>query len=210
MCVCVCVDSVNGVFNVYCVVFSSDFHRLTLDTNTAAIFLSLSENKRKATRVEQPHSYPDHPDRFDRRPQVLCSESLTEPSYWEVDRRGGVCIGVTYRGISRKGCGAECDLGGNEQSWSLWCSGGGNYGNSYIARHNRESTFLPARPPGSNRVAVYVDCPAGTLSFYEVSSDSMTHLYTFATKFTEPLYAGFVLSPKSSVSLCEDGQTDRL
>ncbi|KAI3363944.1 hypothetical protein L3Q82_001522 [Scortum barcoo] len=43
------------------------------------------------------------------------------------------------------------------------------------------------------RVAVYVDCPAGTLSFYRVSSDTLIHLHTFNTTFTEPLYPGFGL-----------------
>ncbi|KAI3352592.1 hypothetical protein L3Q82_005528 [Scortum barcoo] len=43
----------------------------------------------------------------------------------------------------------------------------------------------------SLRVAVYVDCPAGTLSFYRVSSDTLIHLHTFNTTFTEPLYPGF-------------------
>ncbi|CAI5657096.1 unnamed protein product [Oreochromis niloticus] len=54
------------------------------------------------------------------------------------------------------------------------------------------------------RVAVYVDCPAGTLSFYIVSSDTLIHLHTFNTTFTETLYPGFWLdwSLGSSVSLC--------
>ncbi|KAL4009214.1 hypothetical protein ACER0C_003066 [Sarotherodon galilaeus] len=51
--------------------------------------------------------------------------------------------------------------------------------------------------------AVYVDCPAGTLSFYRVSSDTLIHLHTFNTTFTQTLYPGFaVWSPGSSVSLC--------
>ncbi|CAI5657565.1 unnamed protein product [Oreochromis niloticus] len=55
----------------------------------------------------------------------------------------------------------------------------------------------------SNRAAVYVDCPAGTLSFYRVSSDTLIHLHTFNTTFTQTLYPGFsVWSRGSSVSLC--------
>ncbi|CAI5657704.1 unnamed protein product [Oreochromis niloticus] len=54
------------------------------------------------------------------------------------------------------------------------------------------------------RVAVYVDCPAGTLSFYRVSSDTLIHLHTFNTTFTQTLYPGFrfLWPPGSSVSLC--------
>lgn len=58
--------------------------------------------------------------------------------------------------------------------------------------------FFPSR----GRVAVYVDCPKGTLSFYEVSFNRLTLLHTVHTTFTEPLYAGFRLrSDASSVSL---------
>ncbi|XP_072235797.1 NLR family CARD domain-containing protein 3-like [Leuresthes tenuis] len=50
-----------------------------------------------------------------------------------------------------------------------------------------------------------VDRPAGTLSFYRVSSDTLIHLHTFNTTFTEePLHPGLVVwyKPVSSVSLC--------
>ncbi|KAL4009660.1 hypothetical protein ACER0C_003512 [Sarotherodon galilaeus] len=52
------------------------------------------------------------------------------------------------------------------------------------------------------RAAVYVDCPAGTLSFYRVSSDTLIHLHTFNTTSTQTLYPGFALSPGASVFLC--------
>ena len=196
----------SGAFNVYCVVvFSSDFQRLTLDTNTANRWLSLSENNRKVTRVlGQDQSYPDHPDRFDYYDQVLCTEGVAERCYCEAECSGGVIIGLTYGRISRKGSGDDCGLGYNNMSWSLDCRG--HNGNSYSVRHNRQQTDLPVRASkGSNRVAVYVDCPAGTLSFYTVSSDSLTHLYTFTNNtFTEPLYLGFSLPwCSSSVVLCD-------
>ncbi|KAL0993540.1 hypothetical protein UPYG_G00109430 [Umbra pygmaea] len=53
------------------------------------------------------------------------------------------------------------------------------------------------------RVGVYLDWPAGTLSFYSVSSDTVTHLHTFNTTFTEPIHPGFWVYPDSSVSLCQ-------
>ncbi|KAI3363889.1 hypothetical protein L3Q82_001485 [Scortum barcoo] len=53
------------------------------------------------------------------------------------------------------------------------------------------------------KVAVYLDCPAGTLSFYRVSSGRLTHLYTFNSTFTEPLYPGFGFGRNSSATLCE-------
>ncbi|KAF1373358.1 hypothetical protein PFLUV_G00259720 [Perca fluviatilis] len=171
---------------------------LTLDTNTVNRNLKLSDNNRKVTYVKEDQPYPDHPERFDYYPQLLCRDGLTGRCYWEVERRGGVYISVSYRGISRRGNSADCWFGCNDQSWSLNCSDGG-----YSVCHNKRET--PISSSVSSRVAVYVDVPAGSLSFYTVSSDSLIHLHTFNTTFTQPLYPGFrfrVWSPGSSVSLC--------
>uniref|UniRef100_A0A3B4TF33 B30.2/SPRY domain-containing protein n=1 Tax=Seriola dumerili TaxID=41447 RepID=A0A3B4TF33_SERDU len=171
--------------------------------------IKLSDNNRKVKHVKEDQSYPDHPDRFDQCPQLLCSTGLTGHCYWEVEWRGGVEISVSYRGISRKGNSKDCEFGKNDQSWSLYCSDVG-----YSVFHNDRKTsvysssssifsrlFSSSSVP--NRVAVYVDCPAGSLSFYGVSSDSLIHLHTFNTTFTEPLYPGFGFwSFGSSVSLC--------
>uniref|UniRef100_UPI003AACD752 NACHT, LRR and PYD domains-containing protein 12-like n=1 Tax=Centroberyx gerrardi TaxID=166262 RepID=UPI003AACD752 len=92
---------------------------LTLDPNTAHRNLFLSEDNRKVTvREEQPH--PDHPERFHYWKQLLCRNGLTGRCYWEVERKGWVDIGVTYRGI-RRGAGEDW-IGWNEKSWSLICS----------------------------------------------------------------------------------------
>ena len=63
----------------------------------------MSEDHREVKCVEEVQSYPDHPERFNSLAQVLCREGLTGRCYWEVERRGGVVIGVTYRGITRRG-----------------------------------------------------------------------------------------------------------
>ncbi|XP_037638049.1 NLR family CARD domain-containing protein 3-like isoform X17 [Sebastes umbrosus] len=177
---------------------------LTLDTNTVNRNLKLSDNNRKVTRVNEAQSYPYHPDRFDRYPQLLCRTALTGRCYWEVEWRGRVYISVSYRGIRRRGKSKDCRFGRSDQSWSLWCSDGG-----YCVYHNNRITSSSSSPSSSSsssssgRVAVYVDCPAGTLSFYRVSSDTLIHLHTFNTTFTEPLYPGFGFWLGSgSVSLC--------
>uniref|UniRef100_A0AAQ4QH49 B30.2/SPRY domain-containing protein n=1 Tax=Gasterosteus aculeatus aculeatus TaxID=481459 RepID=A0AAQ4QH49_GASAC len=172
---------------------------LTIDTNTVNKQLKLSDNNRKVTYVEEDQSHPDHPDRFDY-PQLLCRTGLTGRCYWEVEWRGNVYVSVSYRGIRRKGESKECFFGYNDQSWSLKCSDGG-----YSVRHNETKTRITSSSSSSSgRVAVYVDCPAGSLSFYRVSSDTLIHLHTFSTTFTEPLYPGFGFWPGSgfSVSLC--------
>ncbi|XP_056465761.1 NLR family CARD domain-containing protein 3-like [Gadus chalcogrammus] len=163
---------------------------LTLNPNTAHRRLSLTEDNRKVTRY-----------------QVLGIEGLTGGRcYWEVERKGGVSIGVTYRGIPRIGVGLDSWLGGNNKSWVLDCD---DYG--YSAWHNNTCKDKRLPSAGSNRVGVYLDWPAGTLSFYRVSpggggsSDTLTHIHTFQCTFTqEDLLPGFgLLRSGSSVSLCQ-------
>ncbi|XP_056441477.1 E3 ubiquitin-protein ligase Midline-1-like [Gadus chalcogrammus] len=159
---------------------------LTLDPNTAHRRLSLSEDNRKVTRVEEDQSYPDHQDRFDYYLQVLGREALTGRCYWEVEWEGRVVIGVTYRGITRRGRDVDGWLGQNNKSWVLYCTDG-----LYAARYNGREAVLPLPPAGSTRVGVYLDRPAGSLSFYRVSpggggsSDTLTHLHTFWSSFTQ-------------------------
>uniref|UniRef100_A0A8C9XGH8 NACHT domain-containing protein n=1 Tax=Sander lucioperca TaxID=283035 RepID=A0A8C9XGH8_SANLU len=171
-------DSGVKLLSLCCVSFSpSDSCELTLDTNTVNRKLKLSDNNRKVTLVEEDQ------------------DGLTGRCYWEVEMRGRVSISVSYRGIRRRGDIRDCVFGGNDQSWSLICSDDG-----YSVCHNNIRTSISSSV--SNRVAVYVDCPAGSLSFYSVSSDSLILLHTFNTTFTQTLYPGFRFrSPGSSVSL---------
>ncbi|KAM9471289.1 NLR family CARD domain-containing protein 3-like [Salvelinus alpinus] len=169
---------------------------LTLDLNTVNRLLSLSEENRKVTGRREEQPYPDHPERFEDCRQVLCREGLTGRCYWEVERSGRADIGVTYKGISRRGRGDDCGLGYNDKSWSLTCSD-----ISYRARHNNNLTTIDVSTSSHHRVGVYLDWPAGTLSFYRVSSDTLTHLNTFTSTFTEPLYPGFWVQYESSVSM---------
>uniref|UniRef100_A0A673A7Z5 NACHT, LRR and PYD domains-containing protein 12-like n=1 Tax=Sphaeramia orbicularis TaxID=375764 RepID=A0A673A7Z5_9TELE len=175
------------------------FCELTLDPNTANRELKLSENNKKVERVEEVQSYPDHQDRFDDWPQLMCSTGLTGRCYWEVQWSGAVHIAVSYRRIIRKGFDRNCGFGLNDHSWSLFCFEGG-----YRGVHNTEITRLPQSSSSSGTVSVYVDCPAGSVSFYRVSSDKLIHIYTFKTTFTEPLFGGFAVRTQgSSVSLCD-------
>ncbi len=177
----------------------SDICDLTLDLNTANTRLALSKSIRKVIYVKKKQPYREHPARFDEFQQVLCRESLSGRCYWETEYKGKTDISVTYKGISRKGWNNDCWFGYNEKSWSLTC-----FNDSFIARHNNTSTVICAPSSHSNRVGVYLDGLAGTLSFYSVSdTNTLTHLHSFNSTFTEPLYAGFRLDWGSSVSLCE-------
>ena len=75
----------------------SDACELTLDPNTAYRNLSLSEENRKLTRRTEDQPYPDHPERFEGWPQVLCREGLSGRCYWEAEWSGGGCYCRTER-----------------------------------------------------------------------------------------------------------------
>ncbi|XP_062394229.1 NACHT, LRR and PYD domains-containing protein 3-like isoform X2 [Sardina pilchardus] len=174
--------------------------KLTLDPNTAHRELSLTDGNRKVTCVNYEHPYPDHPDRFDWWWHVLCREGLSGRCYWEAEWSGcRADIAVAYKSIKRKGGDAAIILGRNDKSWTLNCSSG-----TYSFWHKNEQTDIPAPSSGSRRVGVYLDWPDGTLSFYSVSANTLTHLHTFHDcKFTESLCPGFrVWLSGTSVSLC--------
>ncbi|XP_073686395.1 protein NLRC3-like [Garra rufa] len=186
---------------------------LTLDPNTVNTCLDLSkgnsivkpnvkENRSYTGQPKRSDRYPDHPERFDLCPQVLCRESLSGRCYWEAEWSGKVYISVTYKGICRKGFCAANVFGHNEHSWSMDYSDG-----QFSFNHNNECNGIAGAPVFSKRVGVYLDWPAGVLSFYSVSgTHALTHLHTFKTTFTEPLYAGFGVY-SGSLSLCQPGQS---
>ncbi|XP_029901936.1 NACHT, LRR and PYD domains-containing protein 12-like [Myripristis murdjan] len=182
---------------------------LTLDGNTAAKSLLLCEGGKRVSWVRELQQYPDHPERFDSVPQVLCHQGLTQCHYWEVEWCGRwVDIAVATRGIRRQGSYHLCGFGSTDQSWSLCCSE-----DHYSAQHNHQSVDVPAPSSGSHRVGVFLDWLGGTLSFYSVSSGTLNHLHTFSSMFTEPLFPGFRMAEDNcSVAICtmedvQDGGT---
>ncbi|XP_041831395.1 NLR family CARD domain-containing protein 3-like isoform X2 [Melanotaenia boesemani] len=169
---------------------------LQLDPDTTHRQLKQLNNK-TLTAVKKREPYPDHPDRFNKWPQVMCKNDLSGRCYWEVEWKEKLIVGVTAGKIKRKGDGDDSWLGGNKVSWSLFCSK-----DLFAVCHDNRETVIPAPfPSSSGKVGVYVDYPAGTLSFYSVCSGSLTHLYTFNTTFTEPVYPAFGFAISSSLSL---------
>uniref|UniRef100_A0A3Q0S782 B30.2/SPRY domain-containing protein n=1 Tax=Amphilophus citrinellus TaxID=61819 RepID=A0A3Q0S782_AMPCI len=196
--------NVNGRLSL-CDFFSpSDFCELKLDINTLHRKLRVSDDNRKVMYVEEDQLYPDHPDRFDHWAQMMCTNSLTGRCYWEVEWSEEIRTVVSYGGITRKGSGDDSKFGKTDQSWCLYCCGSG-----YFANHNYTSRGIPVPPSSAcHKVAVYVDCPAGTLSFYNVFPDTLVHLHTFNTTFTEPVYPGFrVRLLGSHVYICADSES---
>ncbi|XP_018539811.1 LOW QUALITY PROTEIN: NACHT, LRR and PYD domains-containing protein 3-like [Lates calcarifer] len=180
---------------------------LTFDVNTAAKSLFLYDGGKQVTWVRERQQYPDHPERFESVSQVLCHQNLTQRHYWEVEWRGRwVDVAVTMRGIRRRASSHLCGFGYTDQSWSLYCSE-----DHYRAQHDHQSVEIPAPLSRSHRVGVYLDWPGGILSFYSVSSGTLSHLHTFYSTFNEPLYAGFGMEEDDcSVIICTEEDTPHL
>ncbi|XP_015227298.1 PREDICTED: protein NLRC3-like, partial [Cyprinodon variegatus] len=176
-----------------------DACELTFDPETLHPDFHLSDDNKRATHVEEARSCSDHVDRLSV-PQLLCCKALTGRCYWEVEWRGKIEIALSYRILKRRAQSKESQSRNTDESWCLSCCDEG-----YTISHYKSRKLLSTMSPPSsvsNRVAVHVDCPAGILSFYRVSSGSLINLHTFNTTFTDTLYAGFTISPGSSVLLC--------
>ncbi|XP_050931378.1 NLR family CARD domain-containing protein 3 isoform X2 [Lates calcarifer] len=171
---------------------------LTVNPYTAHKNLHLSDDKRQVTWVEQEQPYSHQPERFDNSAQVLCEQGLDGRCYWDVEMFGPLRIGVMYRGSEKTGSMDDLKMGHNDKSWCLVCSNDG-----YYIQHNNEKVDVSSSGWRSSRVGVYLDWPAGTLSFYRVSSESLIRLHTFKTKFNEPLYPAVELHTHSSASFCQ-------
>nr|XP_032836308.1 E3 ubiquitin-protein ligase TRIM11-like [Petromyzon marinus] len=158
----------------------------TLDTNSACDHLQISSDLRTVTQSDVPQGRPHHPNRFEYRPQALCSESFSwGQHYWEVDVGSAEwwCqVGVAYATIPRRGRGDECCLGGSDVSWCLQ-----KLGDSFSVLHGGVVTSLSVPQP-PRRVGVHLDWDAGLLSFY--CTDSMLLLHSFHQTFTQPLHPG--------------------
>uniref|UniRef100_A0A3P8SU56 B30.2/SPRY domain-containing protein n=1 Tax=Amphiprion percula TaxID=161767 RepID=A0A3P8SU56_AMPPE len=167
---------------------------LTLDPDTAHCRLTLSDGNKKATHGQR-QSYPDFPQRFDEVVQVLCREPLTGRCYWEVElnvaKGADATAAVCYSSLQRKGKSSLNGIGWNNISWSLghkW-----EPGPVFYAEHDARCVSYPVPPSGCTRLGLYLDWSAGTLSYYTVSANTLSHIHTYRTKFSGPVYAAFKL-----------------
>ncbi|XP_053179677.1 stonustoxin subunit beta-like [Scomber japonicus] len=171
---------------------------LSLNPKTAYNYLLLSDDNKKVTRGEW-QQYPDHPARFDYCYQVLCKQGLTGRHYWEVEWSDGYnedkAIGVAYKHIPRK-LNKGSYLGYNAQSW-VFCV----KSTELFTGYNYDWQYPSLPSTGLKRVGVYLDWRAGTLSFYNVSSNKLSHIFTFNAQFTRPVYPGcYIYSNTGSLS----------
>ncbi|XP_051519111.1 NLR family CARD domain-containing protein 3-like [Myxocyprinus asiaticus] len=159
--------------------------RLTWDPNTASAGVLLSEkdtNFVHRSRKQEP--IPFHPERFKVPNQIMSREGLSGRHFYQVEWFGRFAtIGMTYKHISRKGSFAACSLGFNKESWGISVS---TPSPICCAHHGGVEIQLPDCSPW--RVGVYLDWPAGTLSFYNTTNDTAKLIHTFHAKFTHPLF----------------------
>lgn len=166
--------------------------------------LTLSDGNKKATFAHE-QAYPDLPERFECSPQVLCREGLDGRCYWELKLNDSsnqeVLMAVTYKEIARKN--KTETLQSSALAWSLAYVYIHPFSPELFALHGERREEVPVPPDGCSRIGVYLDWPAGTLSFYSVSSDTLTHLHTFRNTFQKPIYPGFrICRPGNFVALC--------
>ncbi|XP_041635487.1 NLR family CARD domain-containing protein 3-like [Cheilinus undulatus] len=162
--------------------------KLTFDRKTDHKNLNLSEGNKKAAWVEDKEMY-DHC-------LVMCKQALDGRCYWEVKVSEPLIIGLTYKPTASDV--NDFKLESNDESWCLSCSRVGRY-----FLHGDQAINVSSLCSGLTQVGMYLDRPAGTLSFYRVSSEGKSHLHTFNTAFIKPLYLAVELHPGSSVSICQ-------
>ncbi|XP_070783146.1 neoverrucotoxin subunit beta-like [Enoplosus armatus] len=162
---------------------------LTLDPNTLHPALTLSEDN-KSAESGKPKLSPEHAERFESYQQVMCKKALSGRHYWELEWSGLVRAGVSYRGIMRKTWAVEGSLGHSDKSWVFDHYPKSGY--HYIYKGNTVAVSVPT--PGFKKLGIYLDWPAGTLSFYMVySTYRVKHLHTVHNQFNEAVYAAFLI-----------------
>ncbi|XP_064788280.1 E3 ubiquitin-protein ligase TRIM35-like [Oncorhynchus masou masou] len=152
---------------------------VTMDPNTAAPWLSLSDDLTSVcVSGEKPH-VPNNPERCDTCVCVLGADPFSSGSHcWEVEVAGKTRwdLGVLRESVSRKGV---LSVNPAHGFWALSLRDGGQY--SACTRPWTRLT-LKRRP---RRVRVFLDYDAGEVTFYDPSDMSL--IYTFRDKFKEPL-----------------------
>lgn len=155
---------------------------VTLDPNTAAPWLHLSEDLTVMGYRLSKLQLPDNPERFDSCVSVLGSEGFSSGKHhWDVDVKGltGWCLGVAKASARRKGV---IKVDPENGFWAI----GLMDGCEYYACTSPWRTELSVSP---HIIRVDLDCKAGIVSFYNV--ENMSLLYSFTDTFTEKVYPYF-------------------
>uniref|UniRef100_A0A674E0Y0 E3 ubiquitin-protein ligase TRIM39-like n=1 Tax=Salmo trutta TaxID=8032 RepID=A0A674E0Y0_SALTR len=157
---------------------------VTLDPDTANLYLILSEDGKQVRCGEIPQNLPDNPKRFNQHLIVLGKDGFSSGRfYYEVMVKGKTSwsLGVARESIDRTGI---ITLSPEDGCWTVILRDGNDY-------HGCTSTpvllYLREKP---QKVGVFVDYEEGQVSFYDVEARS--HIYSFTgCTFTEKLFPYF-------------------
>ncbi|KAL4623635.1 E3 ubiquitin/ISG15 ligase TRIM25-like [Arapaima gigas] len=166
---------------------------LTFNPNTAHPNLLLSTDLKTVKYSAKRQTYPEHAERFQNAPQVLCTQGFSAGEHiWVVELGPGAwSVGLCYYSMVRKGDGSR--LGHNAVSWRLqWKN------KKLTACHASHTVTLPDTLPPL-RLEMALDYGAGTLCFYS-SIGRKEHLHTFRTTFCETVYPAFSINSTTAES----------
>lgn len=96
------------------------------------------------------------------------------------------------------GFGDDSWIRGNNSTWGLDCSA---VTYSSWDHNSVKIIYSPAPSTVWNTVAVSVDWSAGTASFYRISSDTLSHIHTFHSTFTDSVHPPFRMWSKFTYGL---------
>nr|XP_020634202.1 tripartite motif-containing protein 7-like isoform X1 [Pogona vitticeps] len=145
---------------------------VTLDPDTAHLWLIVSEDRKSVTCGSKSQDLPDNPKRFSKRGMVLGQERFTAGRhFWEVVVRSeeNWLAGVTRESVERKEDGISTAKRGilAVEKWD------GEY------KSTSHPTFTCLSPSDDlKRIRVSLNCAAGRVAFY--NADTADHLYTFS------------------------------
>lgn len=155
---------------------------VTLDPNTAAPWLVLSDDLSSVHDSEEKQKLPDNPERYDPDAGILGREGFSSGKHaWEVSvgENTAWVVGVAKASVQRK-----------EKVMSVQKNG-------YLCIYYYHKMYFAGTSPltrlnlkkNLQKVRVLLDCDRGKVSFYDPGDKS--HIYTFKHPITEMVYPYF-------------------
>ncbi|KAJ0012595.1 hypothetical protein NQD34_016929 [Periophthalmus magnuspinnatus] len=155
---------------------------VTLDPNTAAPWLVLSDDLSSVHDSDNKKNIPDNPERFDPDTGVLGSEGFTSGKHaWDVSVGNNTAwvVGIAKQSVQRK-----------EKVSSVLKNG-------YLSVYFYHKMYFAGTSPltrltlkrNLEKIRVLLDCDRGRVSFYDPHDN--THIYTFKHAITETVFPYF-------------------